>query len=108
LSFILFFQYLGGHVPALGAFLVCLLVVAGWSFVVAKWAAHKANKRWRWDSEHNPKLMAQDIREGYDRRIAVLEERNTILQSRADQILPAFKALTDLAAYFVEQDKPGR
>ena len=82
--------------------------MAGWSFVVSKWSKHLANKRWRYDSEHNPKLISQEIREGYEKRIAVLEERNKILQARADQILPAFKALTDLAAYFVEQDKSGR
>ena len=106
--FIDLFQWLGYHVPALGAFVCSLLVVAVICFVSYKLGQRAANKKWQWDVEHQPSLLSQDIRERWERRIAVLEERNKILQAQADQILPAFKALTDLAAYFVEQDKAAR
>lgn len=106
--FIAFFQWLGLHVPALGAFLLFIIMVSVLCFIFYKIGKHAANKSWRWDVEHQPSLLAQDIRERWERKIAVLEDRNKALQAKADQILPAFKALTDLSAYFVEQEKTGR
>ena len=103
--FIEFWQFLGDHVPALGAVCVQLLVVAGWSFLVSKWATHKANKRWQWDVEKNSDMLKHDIREKFEHRQIELEARNKYLEERNDQLGPSLKALTEAVAVLAQEKK---
>lgn len=103
--FVQLYQFFGDHVPALGAFLSTLVVVVALCFVVYKLGQHKANKAWTFDIEHNPGMIAQDIRERYEKRIAVLEEKNKVIRERQDEMMPAFKTLADLATYFLSREK---
>jgi hypothetical protein len=104
--FLQLWDYLGLHIPALGAFLCTLVVVDVLCFVFYKLGQHKANKLWQWDIEHQPNMIGQDVRERYEKRIAVLEEKNKGLRERQEQMQPAFKNLADLAVYFLDKENP--
>jgi len=95
--FVQFFQFLGDHVPALGAFLVCVLVVCVLCFLAYKMGEHRANKKWQRDVEMMPQIIAQDIRERMEKRIVALDVRVKYLQERNDRMAPAFSALTTIA-----------
>ena len=96
MEFVRFFQYLGTHVPALGAFLVCMVVVAFLCFVFYKLGIRTANNRWRWDVEHMPAVIGQGIRESKDREIAVLRKHISWLKERFQALRPAVEASHDL------------
>ena len=103
--FVALFQFLGDHVPALGAFSVCLLVVSVVGFVAYKVGRHEADKRWVHEVEHMPAVIGQDIRERLERKIVELAARNKYLTERNDQMMPAFKSLTVIADRMLEDRK---
>ena len=103
MDFIQFFQYLGYHVPALGAFLCSLIVMLAVCFICFRMGKRSANKAWTYDVEHRENIISQDIRERFERKLAVLEDRDKLRQSRMDGTLTAlFRLLTDLTEYFKE------
>lgn len=104
--FVQFFDYIGLHIPALGAFIVCFLVVTLVCFLFYKWGAHEANKRWIYQVEKMPAVIGQDVREKYAHKLIELTARIKYLQERNDSFEPAFKALTVIANKFVEESKP--
>ena len=97
------FQWLGYHTPALGAFLVCLLVVAVTCWGFFAWGRREANKRWTFNVEHMPAVIGQDIRERLERRIIEQGVKIKWLQDRNDQMMPAFKSLAVIAERMVEE-----
>jgi hypothetical protein len=101
--FVQIFDYLGPHVPALGAFLVCLLVVAVLCFLFYKLGRHEANKKWSRDVECMPQVIEQDVREKMEKRIVALDVRNKYLQERNDAMMPAFKSLAIIAEVMLEE-----
>ena len=103
--FVAMFDYLGLHIPALGAFLVCVLVVAVLFFLAYKWGIHEANKRWTHDVECMPKVIEQAIREKMEKRIVALGVRNKYLQERNDAMMPAFAALATIAQEMLKERK---
>ena len=97
------FQWLGYHTPALGAFLVCLLVVAVTCWAFFAWGRREANKRWTFNVEHMPAVIGQDIRERLERRIIEQGVKIKWLEARNDQLMPAFKSLATIADIMVEE-----
>jgi hypothetical protein len=97
------FQWLGYHIPALGAFIVCLLVVAAVCSLFYSWGKATANKQWKFNVEHMPQVIGQDIRERLERRLieqALIIKR---LKEKDDQMTPAFKSLAIIAEHFVQE-----
>jgi len=105
--FIQFAQYLGTHVPALGAFLVSLCVVVVLCLVSYKLGRHTTNNRWRWDVEHMPAVIGQDIRERKDREIAVLQDRVELLRERLRILEPLSSGVIDLVRRSTEPRAAG-
>jgi len=95
--FIMIYEFLADHVPALGAFLVTLLVVVFLCFIFYKIGRHEANRKWSHDVECMPKIIEQEIREKFEKRIVALGVRNKYLQERNDSMMPAFKSLAVIA-----------
>ena len=96
-------DYLGLHIPALGAFIVCLAVVAVLCWIFFAWGRHEANKRWGFQVEHMPAVIGQDIRERLEKRIVALGVRNKYLEERNNAMMPAFKSLTIIAEIMLEE-----
>ena len=96
MSFILFFQYLGMHVPALGAFLVTLLAVCFLCLLFYKLGMRAANLRWRWDVEHMPAVIGQDVREKLERDKAILQSRLSLAVERIRVLEPLGSGVIDL------------
>lgn len=93
MDFVMLFQLLGEHIPALGAFIVsCLIFGFGW-YIAFRLGRRASDKAWKWDCEHNPELLKQNIREAYERRVTELETRNKYLQERHDTMVPAFQQM---------------
>ena len=96
MDIILFFQFLGYHLPMLGAFLVTILVVTLLCLIAYKLGKHEANKRWQWNVEHMPAVIGQDIREGLERRAERAETREALTRERLNQLLPLSSGVIDL------------
>lgn len=98
-------DYLGFHVPALGAFLVCVLMVCVICFLAYKWGWHEASKKWTREVECMPRVIEQAIRERLEKRIVALGVRNKYLQERNDAMMPAFHSLTVIAEEMLKERK---
>ena len=107
MSFILFMQYLGDHVPALGALLVLMSFVAVLCAVFYKLGKHAANKRWAWDVEHMPNVIGQDIREKLEREKAILQARLAWATDRIRVLEPLGSGVIDLVKRSTEQRAAG-
>ena len=96
MAFIRFFDYLGEHVPALGAFVVCLIFVSVLCLIFYKLGSHAENQRWRWDVQHMPAVIGQDIRERLERKLELAEAHAQWLQARLNTVLPLTSGIVDL------------
>jgi len=98
MAFVEFFQFLGFHAPALGAFLLTLLVVVGFLWLSYHLGKREANRRWTFDVEHMPNVIGQDIRERYQRKIAELSKAVEMYKEREQRLGPAVAGATELLA----------
>ena len=99
------FQWFGYHGPALGAFLICLLFVSCLCYAFFAWGRREANKRWTWQVEHMPQIIAQEIRERLERRLIEQAVKIKWLQERHDHMEPAFKSLAVIAENLLTEKK---
>jgi len=107
MTFILFMQYLGDHVPALGAFLCLVVVVAILCIIFYKLGKREANRRWKWDVEHMPNVIGQDIREKLERDKAMLQARVNWQTERIRILEPLGSGVIDLVKRSTEPRAAG-
>lgn len=103
MDFVMALQYLGYHVPALGAFLALVIVVCLLCLVAFKLGKRSSDKKWKWDVEHMPEVIGQDIRESFERKIAVLQARLSWTQGRLNVLEPFASGIAGI----VKQHKVG-
>ena len=75
---------------------IYVLVFAFACLLSYKWGRRDANRAWRWDVQHMPQVIGQDVREAKDREIALLRQDNDRLREERGMYKPAVRGSMDL------------
>jgi hypothetical protein len=97
-------QYLGYHIPELGAFLCILIVVAGISIASYKLGYHACGKAWKLQVRQNPRIIERSIIDEYELRLAKKDERIKYIEDQYRAVAPALKAAVHLAGWAAKDE----